>query len=56
MHWGVFIQSDEPVMEPLERLRQAAPNHSARVALESVGQTWTLKQAADNLTAPRPGN
>jgi len=55
MHWGVFIQSDEPVMEPIERLRAAAPGHKTSIALESVGQTWTLRTANESLTAPRPG-
>jgi len=56
MHWGVFIQSDEPVMEPIERLRRAAPKHSTRIALESVGETWSLRRADNTLTAPRPGD
>jgi L-ascorbate metabolism protein UlaG (beta-lactamase superfamily) len=56
IHWGVFIQSDEPVMEPIERLRQAAPKHSTSIALESVGETWSLRKANPNVTAPRPGD
>lgn len=64
MHWGTFIQSDEPVQEPIARLHQAAASRSPKIALESVGQTWTLQgglrvpgnPAAGEIIAPRPGN
>lgn len=52
MHWGTFIQSDEPVQEPINRLRLAAASHSARIALESAGQTWTLGHSAASHAAP----
>ena len=55
MHWGTFIQSDEPVQEPISTLRLAAGTHSSKIALESVGQTWTLKLDGVNHTAPRQG-
>ena len=43
MHWGTLIQSDEPVQEPITRLRLAAMSQSPKIALESVGETWTLQ-------------
>jgi L-ascorbate metabolism protein UlaG (beta-lactamase superfamily) len=55
MHWGTFIQSDEPVQEPIRRLRLAAASHLSKIALESVGQTWSLKHGGVIHTAPRQG-
>ena len=56
MHWGTFIQSDEPVQEPITRLRLAALQHTSKIALESIGETWTLKRGGNEPTAPSPGN
>ncbi len=42
MHWGTFIQSDEPTSEPIERFRKALAATPERIALESHGQTWVL--------------
>jgi L-ascorbate metabolism protein UlaG (beta-lactamase superfamily) len=42
IHWRTFIQSEEPTMEPIARLRAAASAAPERVALDGVGQTWTL--------------
>ena len=42
IHCNTFIQSQEPVSEPIERLKRAAP--AGRIALEHIGQTWTLNQ------------
>lgn len=42
IHWRTFIQSDEATMEPIERFKAALADHPGRIALESVGQTWTL--------------
>ncbi|HXX64986.1 MAG TPA: MBL fold metallo-hydrolase [Bacteroidota bacterium] len=42
MHWGTFIQSEEPTTEPIERLRQALGTTSLCLALEAIGQTWSV--------------
>jgi L-ascorbate metabolism protein UlaG (beta-lactamase superfamily) len=40
MHWGTFIQSDEPRTEPMERMRRAVGDRRDRLVIEAVGQTW----------------
>lgn len=42
MHWGTFVQSDEPTNEPIERLKKAMESSKMQLALESHGQTWVL--------------
>lgn len=42
MHWRTFQLSDEPVFEPIARLKRAAGPATDRIALDSVGQTWSL--------------
>lgn len=42
MHWRTFCQSDEPIFEPIERLRRAAGPAVSQIALDSIGQTWSL--------------
>lgn len=42
IHWGTFVQSDEPTFEPIERFRMALANQPKQIALESIGQTWTM--------------
>jgi L-ascorbate metabolism protein UlaG (beta-lactamase superfamily) len=42
IHWRTFIQSEEPTLEPINRLRAAAPGRADRIVLDSVGQTWAL--------------
>ncbi len=42
MHWGTFIQSDEPTNEPIDRFKKALAGTPERIALESHGQTWVL--------------
>ena len=42
MHWRTFQLSDEPIFEPIERLKRAAGRAAGRIALDSIGQTWTL--------------
>jgi L-ascorbate metabolism protein UlaG (beta-lactamase superfamily) len=44
MHWGTFIQSEEPTFEPIQRLKRASTAHPDRVVLDSIGETWTLDQ------------
>jgi L-ascorbate metabolism protein UlaG (beta-lactamase superfamily) len=48
MHWGTFIQSDEPAMEPIERFKKALIATPERIALESHGQTWILPEKSTN--------
>lgn len=40
MHWHTFIQSEEPTLEPIERLKQASENRPDRIVLDAIGQTW----------------
>ena len=42
MHWRTFSLSDEPILEPIERLKKAAGASVARIPLDSIGQTWSL--------------
>ncbi len=42
MHWRTFVVSDEPVFEPIERLKRAAGPAAGRIVLDSIGQTWSL--------------
>jgi L-ascorbate metabolism protein UlaG (beta-lactamase superfamily) len=42
VHWRTFIQGQSPVMEPIERFEAALKDTPDRIALDSVGQTWTL--------------
>lgn len=42
MHWRTFSLSDEPILEPIERLKRAAGASVARIPLDSIGQTWSL--------------
>lgn len=45
MHWSTFIQSEEPTAEPMERLQRAAIPE--RIALRTIGETWTLPMRAE---------
>ncbi len=51
IHWNTFIQSEEPTSEPMERLLRAAPPE--RIALRTIGQTWTLPAIEEHPAAPR---
>ena len=42
IHWSTFILSNEPQREPIERLTHALEHHSPSLALNDIGQTWTL--------------
>ena len=42
MHWRTFRLSQEPTFEPMERLGAAAGPQRNRIALQSIGDTWTL--------------
>jgi len=40
IHWGTFIQSEEPTGEPIQRLKKAAGSRSDRIVLDAVGKSW----------------
>jgi L-ascorbate metabolism protein UlaG (beta-lactamase superfamily) len=42
IHFNTFIMSDEPVEEPMARLKAALASQPERLALETVGQTWVM--------------
>jgi L-ascorbate metabolism protein UlaG (beta-lactamase superfamily) len=44
MHWGTFIQSDEPTNEPIERFKKALADTPDRIALHAHGQTWVMPE------------
>ena len=46
IHWRTFIQSEEPTMEPIARLRAASVQRPDRIVLHDVGQTWALDVAS----------
>lgn len=47
IHWGTFIQSEEPTNEPIERFMAALSGFPERIALRLQGETWTwLRQKA----------
>lgn len=49
IHWGTFILSDEPVQEPIERLKNALTHNSPALAVGGIGETWSLGTAADRV-------
>ena len=42
VHHQTFELSREPLLEPIERLREAASSHPHRIALEESGQEFHL--------------
>ncbi len=42
VHWNTFILSQEPITEPIERLKRATATQPDRVVVDDVGQTWIL--------------
>ena len=40
IHWHTFIQSDEPTLEPMKRLKKASEDQPERIVLDTIGQTW----------------
>ncbi len=40
VHWHTFTLSNEPIDEPIERLKQALSLHSPQLALDAIGKTW----------------
>lgn len=43
IHWGTFIQSEEPTQEPIERFTKALADRPEMVALRQHGATWVSK-------------
>jgi len=44
IHWGTFIQGYAPIMEPIIRFKSALKDTPDKIALDSIGQTWTLNK------------
>jgi L-ascorbate metabolism protein UlaG (beta-lactamase superfamily) len=42
MHWRTFRMSYEPPFEPFERLTTAVNGSAPRIALHTIGETWSL--------------
>ena len=40
VHWGTFIQSEEPTEEPIERFTKALEASPEKIALRRQGETW----------------
>ena len=54
IHWHTFLQSEEPTLEPIQRLKEVAAGHPERIAIDNIGQTWSLAAALAQRTAPPP--
>ena len=52
IHWRTFVQSDEPVHEPIERLKKAAD--PGRVLVDAVGQTWSMPRLSTQIPPTDP--
>lgn len=53
MHWGTFIQSDEPAQEPIERFVAAASRGGIEAAVTEIGQTWSMRSSTTRLQTER---
>lgn len=53
IHWRTFIQSEEPTLEPMQRLKKGAAGRPDHIVLDSIGQTWALNQPVA-IFAPPP--
>ena len=45
IHWGTFIQSEEPTEEPIQRFTRALAEQPERIALTRHGETWRLEDS-----------
>ncbi len=45
IHWGTFNMGVEPPGEPIARLEKTLAGHSPLLAVDHIGQTWTLPDA-----------
>lgn len=50
IHWGTFIQSNEPRYEPIERLQRALTTTTMYLGWSKHGETWSLNNALNSLT------
>jgi L-ascorbate metabolism protein UlaG (beta-lactamase superfamily) len=46
VHWHTFLSPREPVLEPIERLREAVKGTSFTIVLDTIGETWELRPGA----------
>lgn len=53
IHWRTFIQSEEPTLEPVQRLNAAVGTQTDRVVLDAVGKTWST---ANPVAGPQTDN
>lgn len=53
VHWGTFVLSDEPTQEPIERLKTALGQHPPSLALEQIGETWSLAAVQERKAVSR---
>jgi len=44
VHWLTFASPSEDLLEPIVRLRKALADEPKRIALDGLGQTWTLPE------------
>lgn len=54
MHWRTFVQSEEPTLEPMARLKKAAASNPDRIVLNSIGETWTSDISLADHETPDP--
>lgn len=46
VHWRTFVSPSEKSEEPIERLRAALTGTEIVLALQEIGATWVLPEAA----------
>jgi len=42
VHWHTFLSPTEDLLEPIERLREAAKDASMTIVLDGIGEMWVL--------------
>jgi L-ascorbate metabolism protein UlaG (beta-lactamase superfamily) len=47
VHWGTFVQSEEPTGEPILRLKRALQDRPGHIVIDAIGKTWALAPDAD---------
>ena len=52
IHWGTFIQSEEPTQEPITRFKKALTDEPHRIALTQHGETWVWQGAEQRAGDP----
>ena len=50
VHWLTFASPSEDLLEPIVRLRKALADEPERIALDALGQTWTLPEDSSERT------